>query len=232
MVKFTHFSGLGNSVAEHTSTRANEVVIGPWFERVKRAQKWIFFSFSSQLEKKKIFFFFVSRILEKMVWESRRIGRKFWFEIFISRSCFAEIMLCGVSRKSTSNDEDRYKLFCDDKGRRIRVSADSWIPGDCSLDLQVPAEVHVDNAALKLSSSIADIVGKVSGLSRFCDRFRLSSLKKKILKAWAHSFLSFFFSFLQREAFKQSFKTCKSSGNASINFHILNSLNSFTQLSR
>ncbi|KAK6634936.1 hypothetical protein RUM44_000183 [Polyplax serrata] len=71
-------------------------------------------------------------------------------------------MLCGVSRKSVNNEGDQYKLFCDDKGRRIRVSADSWIHGDCSLDLKVPAEVHVDNAALKLSSSIADIVGKVS----------------------------------------------------------------------
>ncbi|EEB15943.1 hypothetical protein Phum_PHUM397100 [Pediculus humanus corporis] len=69
-------------------------------------------------------------------------------------------MLCGVSRKSLSREGTIKKLFCDDKGRRIRVSADSWIPGDCSLELKVPAEVHVDSKVLKLSSSIADIVGR------------------------------------------------------------------------
>lgn len=69
-------------------------------------------------------------------------------------------MLCGVIRKSSSDADDRYELFCDDKGRRIRVSADCWIAGDCSLDL-VPAEIQADRAKLRMACSLVDMVGKV-----------------------------------------------------------------------
>lgn len=70
-------------------------------------------------------------------------------------------MLCGVIRKSNYDEEDRYKLFCDDKGRRIRVSADCWIDKNPSFELELPAEVKVDNTNIYLACSLVDMVGKV-----------------------------------------------------------------------
>ncbi|KAL0277133.1 UNVERIFIED_CONTAM: hypothetical protein PYX00_004520 [Menopon gallinae] len=70
-------------------------------------------------------------------------------------------MFCGVGGRSVSHDSgDAYRLFCDEKGRRIRVSADCWISGN-ALELPVPAEAEIDCAELRISGSIADIVGKV-----------------------------------------------------------------------